>query len=187
MLSVPAPSSAHTNLVRSDPANGAALSAVPAEVTLVFNEAVRERLAAVTLAVDGEDLGTLPVQQGDARTVVATVPTARVPVGANSPEWTVSYRVTSDDGHPVEGTVRFSAPLQGSDAEPAAGAEPGSAGPSNSDERSKDIARTSPGSIPGPHGGGQSGTAFAFGLLAFCGLAIGAVLLLRDRRQRKQW
>ena len=177
------PAQAHTALLSAHPAAGERLGAPPRQVILTFNEPVSARLAAITLTVNGEDVGALGVRQGDGpSSVVGAIETARVPIGLGLAEWVASYRVTSDDGHPVAGTVTFQAPLAEAGDE-ALSPAPAPSRPSEGD-RSAAEPRTSPGSIPGPNGGGQSGQQFAFGLLALSGVAIGCVLLVRARRHR---
>lgn len=95
---------AHNVLQGTDPADGAALEVVPDHVTLTFNEPV--------LAVGTEILVNAPderlVSTGPPVLVNNTVTqaiTGALPHGL----YTVTYRVTSDDGHPIEGQFSFSA------------------------------------------------------------------------------
>ena len=94
--------SAHTGLSSSDPADGAVLSAPPARVTLVFDgPMVNIGVAVVITGPDGQQYptGTPVVDSTDVRTDVP----AMGPAG----RYTVTYRVVSGDGHPVEGQIRF--------------------------------------------------------------------------------
>jgi len=94
--------SAHTGLSSSDPADGAVLTAPPARVTLVFDAPMVNIGATVLIAgPDGQQYpaGTPVVDSTDVRTDVP----ALGPAG----QYTVTYRVVSGDGHPVEGQILF--------------------------------------------------------------------------------
>lgn len=100
------PAYAHASLVSSDPDEGSTLDAAPTEVTLTFNEVVREPAFVVITAPDGKQ------QELDKPTIDGEVVTQALdpdteaaihPGGA----WTLAYRVVSDDGHTVQGHVRF--------------------------------------------------------------------------------
>ncbi|GIE76365.1 hypothetical protein Aph02nite_23150 [Actinoplanes philippinensis] len=96
------PAWAHAQLVSADPANGATVSSAPAGVTLEFSErlnpdfttvvvsdAVRQRVAAGPVTVDG------------ARGAVA------FSAALGNGTYTVAYRVVSVDGHTVQGSYPF--------------------------------------------------------------------------------
>lgn len=92
---------AHAELVSSDPADGARLAAVPAQVTLTFSEAVD--VAACAVQVGGK---TVPLhgQAGHPAVVVADL--AGIPAGNG--DLVLAWRsVSSDDGHVDNGSVHF--------------------------------------------------------------------------------
>jgi len=94
---------AHNILVGTSPADGSIAKVVPAQVTLTFNEPA--------LAVGTEIIVTGPsgpVQTGAAVLVNDTV-TEHLQPGSPAGSYTVIYRVTSSDGHPVSGRFTFSA------------------------------------------------------------------------------
>ncbi|MFT4120946.1 copper resistance CopC/CopD family protein [Bradyrhizobium sp.] len=93
--------SAHAALVSVDPASGSILKSAPKAVELRFNEAVTP--GAVRL-IDGAGRA-----RADARVSVANE-TLSIAMPSDLPEGTavVSYRVISQDGHPVAGSVIFS-------------------------------------------------------------------------------
>lgn len=72
-----APAAAHSELLGSDPAAGAALEAIPEQVRLSFSDEI-EPAAATDDAPTGQPM-----------------------------TWRVTYRVVSADGHPISGTVAF--------------------------------------------------------------------------------
>lgn len=98
------PAAAHTDLVGSDPAADSALREAPDQVTLRFNEPMEPRLAKVALTTPGRDAAELPVTGGSEPSIlVADIPGEGTAGGA----WEIAYRVTSADGHPVQGTLSF--------------------------------------------------------------------------------
>src|SRR4051794_26284376 len=93
--------SAHAALVAVEPASGSMLASAPKAVELHFNEAVTP--GAIRL-IDGAGRA-----RDDVR-VNASGETISVAMPMNMPQGTavVSYRVISQDGHPVTGSVIFS-------------------------------------------------------------------------------
>jgi methionine-rich copper-binding protein CopC len=100
LLAVPVPAAAHTTLVSSSPEAGATLPRLPTEVDLVFSEEVQAPAYVVVTAPDGSR-----VTSGKPRVDAETVrqPLATGPAG----DYTVAYRVVSEDGHPVTGELTF--------------------------------------------------------------------------------
>ncbi len=110
----PLGASAHDVLSRTDPAAGATVSVTPDRVSLTFTEAPLSIGTQVVVTGPGG-----PVQVGSptvSGTVVSQALSPSVPGG----DYTVAYRVTSDDGHPVTGTFSFRA-TTGSDGSAATG------------------------------------------------------------------
>jgi copper transport protein len=107
MVANPGTASAHAALIATTPSSFQVLSAAPHEVSLRFSENVDVALAEVRLigpggaAVAGVSQPAHPAGQPD--TVSATLP-AKLANGT----YTVTYRVTSADTHPVEGAFAFS-------------------------------------------------------------------------------
>ena len=93
--------SAHASLVSTEPADGTVLAQAPRTVQLRFNEAVTP---AVISLIDAEG------RTRDDATVRAAGETIVVTLPENLPRGTqiTSYRVISEDGHPVVGSVVFS-------------------------------------------------------------------------------
>ncbi|XVQ83556.1 copper resistance CopC family protein [Microbispora siamensis] len=167
VMLVATPARAHDVLVASDPKDGAVLDAMPASVTLTFDQAVRRDFARI--AVTGPD--GAHYEQGeitvDGRNVSVGVRTG-TPAGA----YAIGYRIVSNDGHPVTGAVKFN--VTGGGAAPGAVTAP--------------AATPAPGTAnPGTGTTGQGGGSWVWGLLAVTAalLALCARVLVRhDRRLR---
>lgn len=116
MLVLSAPTaSAHNTLVSSDPADGSTVGSAPAAITLVFNEPA-QALGSEVLVTDpnGATVSSGPVELTDASVVQPL--TGELPAGL----YTVTWRVTSADGHPIDGTLTFTA-----EAATTVGVDPG--------------------------------------------------------------
>ncbi|MBB2924462.1 copper resistance CopC family protein [Cellulomonas cellasea] len=98
------PAAAHSALVSSDPADGSTPATAPAQVTLTFNEpAVALGTVVEVRAPDGRVVSTGDAVLADAGVTQAL--SGDLPAGAYSVLW----RVTSADGHPIEGQLTFTA------------------------------------------------------------------------------
>lgn len=94
--------SAHSKLESSVPDNGAKVDAGPAKVSLTFNEALQESFAVLTVVGPDDHYW----QNGDPVIKGATISVALRTLGPAG-TYKVNYRVTSADGHPVEGQRTF--------------------------------------------------------------------------------
>jgi methionine-rich copper-binding protein CopC len=100
------PAAAHSVVVASEPSDK--IESGPDHVSVTFNEALQENFAALTVTgPDGNQWST-----GDPVVAGATV---SVGLGELGPvgEYTIAYRVTSADGHPVSGTRTFTLTKEG--------------------------------------------------------------------------
>jgi hypothetical protein len=117
---------AHDVLTASDPANGSSLATGPTKVTLTFDLPVKEYFSTITvLGPDGNHY------EGGASTVDGSTASAPVQPLGPAGAYTIGYRIVSDDGHPVSGSVRFTltqaGPGHGVPAAESAGSSTGSA------------------------------------------------------------
>jgi copper resistance protein C len=106
LLAGAAPALAHNVLVSTDPPNGASVAVGPQQVRLTYDQPVQTGSVTAfnTVTVTGPngtrwETGTVTVE---GNTVTAPLHPLG-PAGA----YTIAYRILSADGHPVEGTVRF--------------------------------------------------------------------------------
>ena len=114
---------AHSELVSSDPADGATLDAPPTTVSFTFNEALMPDFVRFVGTDPSGATGDLPVSSVEGPTATIDWP-ADAPAG----EWRVNYRVVSQDGHPIEGGITFT--YDGPSPSPT-GALPTSAAPTS--------------------------------------------------------
>jgi len=91
---------AHAELESTTPKQGSTVQRLPQQVTLTFSEAIR-----TPAFVEVTGPGSAKVASGDVqvRDEVLTQQLGDAGGGA----YALSYRVTSADGHPISGTVRF--------------------------------------------------------------------------------
>lgn len=116
-----APAFAHTRLESSDPADGASLDTGPQRVSLTFSETMSAEFTALT--VIGPDQGAY--QTGPISAQGNTVSAAVLPLGPAG-RYEIGYRVVSEDGHPVTGSVAFTLTTAGPGGPAApAGTTPG--------------------------------------------------------------
>jgi methionine-rich copper-binding protein CopC len=95
---------AHDALVGTDPSDGSTLAVAPDHVTLTFGEPAQQLgTEIVVTAADGTRVSVGQADLTDS-TVTQTLADSR-PAG----KYTVTWRVTSADGHPVSGTFTFTA------------------------------------------------------------------------------
>lgn len=111
--------SAHASLVRSEPADKSVVPTAPSHIHLIYNEPV-SALVLKLVAAD-RSATTLDKVVGDDATLTVTLPDKM----ANG-TYVLSWRVISEDGHPVSGSLIFSvgAPSAGMIAAPDTKVDP---------------------------------------------------------------
>ena len=95
---------AHNTLRSTDPADGSTVEVAPDQVTLTFDEPA----VALGTQVEVRSADGTVVSTGDPVLLDATVTQALVD-GRPAGLYTVSWRVTSADGHPITGELSFTA------------------------------------------------------------------------------
>jgi copper resistance protein C len=98
------PALAHATLTEEYPADGAALSESPEQVQLLFNEPIEAEFDPLKVYGQGSDRvdkDNARVSPNNAKLLVVDL--EELPEGS----YTVEWRVTSADGHPVSGTQEF--------------------------------------------------------------------------------
>lgn len=176
-LAAAAPAGAHSALRSTDPRAGSTVDTVPDVITMTFNQTVLK--LGTRLEVVGPDGN---VASGDPELVDQKV---RQPLRAGSPAggYTVRWRVTSADGHPISGTFRFSASAASAAPVPTATATPEPAATAGASPTATAVAAArASGSDGGSDGGGSGLLWIALGATL---LAVLAGLVLSRRASRR--
>ena len=98
---------AHSYMVASNPKNGSTVTTLPATVALTFNENLLVVKGKKPNAISITHRTGVPIRQG---VVSVTKNVLTVPIASSQKihgRITVSYRVVSADGHPVNGNFSF--------------------------------------------------------------------------------
>lgn len=167
-----APAFAHSQLLGSDPADGATLATTD-RVVLTFNEAVNPDF--VQVVVSGPD-GELTLAGATVEGAVVTQPVTP----ESSGEHTLTYRVVSADGHPISGRIGFTL-TDVTVAAPGEESEPPLTTPASPTVMSSAGAVAEAADDGGPEGGSGLG-GWVVGGLALAGLAGAGVWLVRRGR-----
>lgn len=112
------PASAHSRVVSSNPADGAAIDHSQPSVSITFNEPIQDKFASASVVGPDQHFW----QAGDP---VVEGPVLRIPLRELGPVgvYEVNYRVTSADGHPVSGKRTFRLTVAGHGTPGAAAGE----------------------------------------------------------------
>jgi methionine-rich copper-binding protein CopC len=159
-----APALAHARLLEMYPAEGVTLAQSPEQVQLRFNEPIEAEFSPLEVSDqqgNRVDEVNARISSNDARLLVIDLEEL------SEGFYTVEWRVTSADGHPVSGTYRFAVDSSAADAEEGAG-EP--IQPIEQSAKQED----------GRVGGGITQTA-VLGVLLVGALAVAGFVLLRRR------
>jgi len=95
--------SAHSQLERTDPADGSQIAVLPDQITLTFNQNVLGIGDVLQVTGPGGSVSA------GAPTVVDNQVTQAIQPGSAAGSYTVLWRVTSADGHPISGRFAFTA------------------------------------------------------------------------------
>ncbi|MDO8307399.1 MAG: copper resistance protein CopC [Actinomycetota bacterium] len=166
LLAVAGPAAAHTELISSDPSDGAVLAAAPTAVSFTFSEALLPDTTTISVNDgDGNVIASTPVEPNG-----ATV-SAPWPADASAGTFQVAYRVVAQDGHPLTGAITVTIE--------AAASAPGSSAASPSPAAS---ATQSPVGEPAEPARGMAGALVVTVLIAVVVLAIVAAAVIWRRR-----
>ena len=114
-LASAAPAQAHTGLISADPADDSAVRTTPERIQLRFTDPMSSEFSEVSITIGTSPRRVLVVDPETSGSTVSVnlsdVELPPSPRGSGDVVWDVAYRVISADGHPVDGTVRFTAPL----------------------------------------------------------------------------
>jgi methionine-rich copper-binding protein CopC len=163
LLAPAAPAAAHNTLQSATPTQDARLATAPTRVTLRFLQQLDPQFTTIVLSdADRRKVPTgAPAVDGATGTITVDEP-------LTNGTYTVAYRVVSADGHPVQGSYRFTVADPAASATPAAGT-------------TSDAAPAGPVSTA-TDGGGPPAVLLVAGAVAVVAVAATALLLLRRRR-----
>ncbi|GAA2497897.1 copper resistance CopC family protein [Terrabacter carboxydivorans] len=116
LVALPTTAFAHDVLERTDPADGTSVTKLPESVVLTFSE------APLTIGAQVVVTGPKGAASSGAPTITGRDVTQAIAPDSPGGDYTVSYRITSDDGHPVTGTFSFHAAIGLDGSTAAAGA-----------------------------------------------------------------
>ncbi|WP_345494685.1 copper resistance CopC family protein [Nocardia callitridis] len=122
---------AHSIPTESTPEDGSSVDAGPARVSVGFNESLQPNFPSLTVVGPDGNLWSKSAPSVEGNQVSVEVGELG-PVG----EYTIAYRVTSADGHPVSGTRHFTLTKEGSGTP---GPKPGAAGTNSGEDGSGGI------------------------------------------------
>jgi methionine-rich copper-binding protein CopC len=118
LLASSTPALAHARLLQSYPANGDTVAEPPEQVQLRFSESVEAAFEPIEVYADGGNR----VDKNDAQTAPDNPKVLLTDLEELSEgSYTVDWRVTSADGHPVSNSFRFAVDASAPNAEPGAG------------------------------------------------------------------
>ncbi|WP_327098907.1 copper resistance protein CopC [Nocardia vinacea] len=131
LLLTAGPAAAHAALAGSDPADGARIDTAPPQVTLTFNEAIQESFTALTVTGPDGKPYTRSEPRAEGRNLSVNLD-GLGPAG----QYTVAFRVVSDDGHPIQGSYTFELTRATPSAPPTSAATPGATQPPTTENAS---------------------------------------------------
>ncbi|WP_433493470.1 copper resistance CopC family protein [Micromonospora sp. CA-248089] len=182
MLLVPAtPAAAHNSLQEATPARDARLTAAPTQVTLRFMQGLNPSFTTITVSDAGQRKVPTSAPAVDGATGTVTIDE---PLGNGT--YTVAYRVVSRDGHPVQGSYRFTvadpaAPAPSAPVSPAAPTPTAAAASAGVDGAGEPDASGARSGDDGPQVALLAGGAVA-GLVVVAGVVLLVARRARDRR-----
>jgi methionine-rich copper-binding protein CopC len=174
MLVLPAAAAqAHDTLESTDPAANSVVGSVPEKIGLTFNN-TPIAIGSVIRVVDAT--GT---DQADGQvSIVDNHVTQPVKSEAPAGKYTVTWRVVSSDGHPIEGTFTFTAGSGNTSANPAATASSASTSPASASPSA-----ASPSAAPASSSGGLPTELVMAGVVALILIAGFVALAIRIKRR----
>ena len=168
--------SAHSDSFQSVPADDSTVTTPVVELQFTFVEPVQQQLNPEVVLVNQDgtaaQLGT-PTFDVTGATMTVPIVTGALPNG----DYTATYRIVSEDGHPASGELFFT--VEGSDADPLGEAVPvdGEAVVTEADEK---LMTTSSGADAG-----NAQLQLALGLSAAGAVALAAVIVIVALRRRR--
>lgn len=173
------PALAHDQLIGSNPKNGAQLDKQPEWLELEFSGNIQEVGTEIQVNHNGKDVsaGEIAVE---GRKVTSALPDDLEPG-----DYEVVWRVVSEDGHPVSGTVKFTI----KDSNAAGGTTSENEGDNNANDENKDNASEAnadsndASATAGENSNGMSPIAYV--VIALGAIAVVALVIVMFRRKSR--
>ncbi|MGX5769787.1 copper resistance CopC family protein [Microbacterium trichothecenolyticum] len=181
LLSSAGPAAAHDSLISTSPEAGSTVSVVPQEISLTFSGEVLTLDSAVVIEVIAPD-GQTNVADG-APVVSGTTVTQAVLAEQGAGNYTVRWRVTSSDGHPISDEYHYTVDAV---VVPDATPSPTTSATQEPEPTPSTTDTTGSGSHGEPSGGGAllSILAVASGAIVVGGVLVVILMVARERRRR---
>lgn len=176
-----APAQAHAALVGTDPADGATLDQVPRRVALQFSEDIAPEFVVVNVRVAGSEPERVrtSVETTTVRAMLGGISTSS-PSGTRE-TWQVDYRVVSTDGHPITGSLDFTAPAPPTDPATTTAEEAGAAEAPTKGSAEPPAAAAEPAAAT-PRGGTAWAPTLTVGGITMAVVLVAVSVLVRGRR-----
>ncbi|MEW2383852.1 copper resistance CopC family protein [Micromonospora sp. NPDC047707] len=169
LLLVPAaPAAAHNTLKAATPAKDARLTEPPTQITLEFMQKLNPSFTTITLSDAAQQ--KVPTSEP---AVTGTKGAITIDQALTNGAYTVAYRVVSADGHPVQGSYRFTV------ADPTAG--PAATAPPTPATSAPAAPSASPAAASRDSDNGPGAVVLVGGILLAAVVVAGAVALVRRR------
>lgn len=171
------PAFAHDQLVEATPGDGDSVDAAPDAVKMVFSGSPQKVGNQIRVEHDGQNVAT-----GEPETQFHTI-TQSLDAELAPGDYTVDWRIVSEDGHPVSGTFSFTVKGTGAEANETESAP----------QRTGTSAATDPESSPGPDSSSSSddGGTISIGLITAAAAVVIVIaafivfVVVRTKRSRR--
>jgi methionine-rich copper-binding protein CopC len=171
-LAAAGPASAHDAVESTSPADGATVPTVPETVALTLNN----RPLALGTHIKVNDAAGTDWAEGAVQ-IVDNVASQKLKAGAPAGSFTVQWRLASSDGHPIEGTFRFTATAPGAGSTAAATAESSGSVPT--------MGTAAPGTTTAPSPVADASQPFPWSIVIFVAVAVGILVALGLMAKRR--
>jgi copper resistance protein C len=171
--------SAHAGLKSSDPADGATVKQSPADIELVFTEAISRNFA--TVVVTGP--GGKKVVDGKPKIKSATL-TQPLTGNLENGRYTIAFRVVSADGHPITKELHFTLKATEPSPTPTLAETPTSESPAASPSSPATVSASPAAAVSDNDQSNGSGGVLVLIIGAVLVVAAGVTFFLTRRRRR---
>ncbi|NUT73228.1 copper resistance CopC family protein [Pseudarthrobacter sp. C4D7] len=177
VLGLAGPAAAHDGAESTSPAQGSAVAAPPAGVSVTFSG----KPLGIGASFSVKDAGGIEWADGSVQ-IVDNVATQKLRVGDPAGMYTVAWRVVGSDSHPIEGTFTFTAASAAPGAAPAVTPSAGSPTAAGAVPR---MGTAQPGVTEEPSEPAGAGEPFQWSIVLFAVVAGGLLVALGVMARRR--